>query len=295
MEYGKVLRRAWQITRQWKVLWVLGFVAGLGRGSGGLKDIINPLGWPGWNALPEAAEATNDIGAGAACGMIEIEGALWVVSTIACGALIAGAWQVEDEGSTSFGWAWQVAAPRYWRLVGITILTAVPLIVMGLIAGAVRVSACVGVMAAVVVWLVWLIQVYAQRAAILEGLGWIEAFWRGWQVLKANVGPTLLFGLIFLVIGTIVGEVAAALVRSISAAIILTDDLATLLGIVLGALIGSVVNASTSVTWTLAYREVAAGRASTPRSGLGPRKLHKMRERSKGHLAAQVAVFEAGY
>ena len=31
------------------------------------------------------------------------------------------------------------------------------------------------------------IRIYAERAAVLEGLGWIEAFQRGWDVLKANI------------------------------------------------------------------------------------------------------------
>ena len=299
MEYGKVFRRAWQITWQWKILWVLGFVASLGRGVGGLRDIFSPFSWPGLNALLEAEGATNDIGTGAACGMIDLGIALWAVSTITWGGLIAAVWQVEDEGSTSFGWAWQVVATRFWTLVGIGILTAVPLIVMALIVVAVGVSDGVGVIVAVelavVAWLVWLIQVYAQRAAILEGLGWIEAFKQGWQVLRANIGPTLVLGLIFLVIGTIVDEVAATLMRRITGAIDVTGDLARLLAIVLGALIGSVLNTFTSVTWTLAYRELTAGRGSTPRSELGPRKIRKKRKGPNGHLAARLAVLEAGH
>ena len=35
MDYGKILRRAWEITWRWKVLWLLGFLAALGNGGGG--------------------------------------------------------------------------------------------------------------------------------------------------------------------------------------------------------------------------------------------------------------------
>ena len=35
MDFGKVLSRAWEITWRWKVLWVLGFLAALGQGTGG--------------------------------------------------------------------------------------------------------------------------------------------------------------------------------------------------------------------------------------------------------------------
>ena len=35
MDYGRVLTRAWEITWRWKILWILGFLAALGSGSGG--------------------------------------------------------------------------------------------------------------------------------------------------------------------------------------------------------------------------------------------------------------------
>ncbi|MGD8398342.1 MAG: hypothetical protein PVG11_05750, partial [Anaerolineae bacterium] len=34
MDFGKLLTRAWQITWRWKVLWILGFLASLGSGTG---------------------------------------------------------------------------------------------------------------------------------------------------------------------------------------------------------------------------------------------------------------------
>jgi hypothetical protein len=35
MDYGYVLRRAWEITWRWKVLWIFGFLAGLARATSG--------------------------------------------------------------------------------------------------------------------------------------------------------------------------------------------------------------------------------------------------------------------
>ena len=35
MDYAGVLKRAWEITWRWKVLWILGFLASLGSGGGG--------------------------------------------------------------------------------------------------------------------------------------------------------------------------------------------------------------------------------------------------------------------
>jgi fucose permease len=125
--------------------------------------------------------------------------------------------------------------------------------------------------AIIVSLIVSLIQTYAERAAVLEGMGWIDAFKRGWQVLKTNVGPTLVFWVIFLVIGLVIGGIVLAGVMAIALPIIgavsaTTNDAGAwilvpicgggLIAIILGALIGSVINTFTSATWTLAYREM---------------------------------------
>ena len=105
--------------------------------------------------------------------------------------------------------------------------------------------------------------------AILEGLGWVGAFERGWEVLKANIGPTIIFWLIFLVIGLVIavvvgGTVLAAVVPF--AALFATTApgpwiaaplcFGGLLAVLVFALIGSIVETFTSATWTLAYREM---------------------------------------
>ena len=350
MEYGKVLHRAWQITRQYKVLWVLGFLASLNHGVGGMRSINPLLSMPDWLASRtsmEAAGTITTVAAAVGCGTILIQLALSVASVIARGGLIAGVQQVEDEGSTSIGRAWQVGDKRFWTLVGIGILATMPFIVMALILVVVgvvsgtnlgewfrtlewpdtRIESWLGYTglwycgATIVAWLVWLIQVYAERTAILKGLGWTKAFKQGWRVFKANIGPTLVFGLIFLVIGTIVDETVATFAQPITKAVTLANvgawksvliSAGSLLVIMLGALIGGVVNTFTSVTWTLVYREITAGRRRSRWSELGPQttlqsatgtdedaKGHRRREgKRKGHKrhkVARVAVLEAGH
>ncbi|MCL7452811.1 MAG: hypothetical protein M8467_07155, partial [Anaerolineae bacterium] len=59
MDYGKVLSRAWEITWRWKVLWILGFLASLGRGSSAPSNTgyrMDSSDWPwgqGWQIPPE--------------------------------------------------------------------------------------------------------------------------------------------------------------------------------------------------------------------------------------------------
>jgi len=298
MEYGKVLTRAWQITWRWKILWILGFLASLGQGgSGGGNSnyTISSDDWQKWQIDPEFAGAVIAVIVAVACVAILIAIALWVVSVIARGGLIAAVQQVEEEGSTSFGRAWRAGAKRFWTLFGIGILAVVPLIVVWLISAGVLVASIIGIVegsdtsdaaavlglggigcaglfccgAIILSFVLGLIRTYAERAAVLEGLGWIEAFKRGWQVLKANIGPTLIFWLIFLAIGIFVAGVVFAGVAALAVPVIglltATDVggwimapicCGGLVAIVLGALIGSVVNTFTSATWTLAYREM---------------------------------------
>ena len=300
MDYGKVLKRAWEITWRYKVLWILGFLVSLGQGGGGgggSNYSTSGREWEGWQMDPDLAGTVIAIIVAVACVAILIGIALWVISTIARGGLIAGVQQVEDEGSTSFGRAWRVGVKRFWTLFGITVLTGLPVLLMWLafvgglvvsiigiiegsetsdVASALGVGGigCAGLfccLAVIITFVLSLIQTYADRAAVLEGMGWIDAFKRGWQVLKANIGPTLVFWLIFLVIGLVIGGIVLAGVMAIALPIIgalssTTTDVGAwilvplcgggLIAMLLGALIGSVIQTFTSATWTLAYREM---------------------------------------
>ena len=74
--------------------------------------------------------------------MILIGIALWVVSVIARGGLIAGVQQVEDEGGTRFGQAWRAGRKRFWSLFGIGILAGLPSFLIMMASLAVLLAAC---------------------------------------------------------------------------------------------------------------------------------------------------------
>jgi len=305
MDYGKVLGRAWEITWRWKVLWILGFLAALGSGGGGggggsSSYTTSGSEWPEWwgYTYQEPTFPAGVIAAvvGLACLAIIIGIAIWVVSVIARGGLIAGVRQVEEEGHTSFGRAWRAGARRFWTLFGISILAAIPLIVLvgvGLVilivmfvgsgfafessdaAGAAGIVAsivcggafCCGMV--IVTIILQQIRIYAERAALLEDLGWIAAFSRGWNVLKANIGPTIVFWLIFLAIGIVfflaIAAVLAVTVLPLFAVATNIDPgpwyfvpicCGGLIAVVAAALINAIVQTFTSATWTLAYRDM---------------------------------------
>jgi hypothetical protein len=303
MDYGKILTRAWEITWRWKILWVLGFLAALGSGGGGgggggSSYTSSGNEWPWGYGYHEPYIPPGLVAAiiGVACLALLIGIAIWVASVIARGGLIAGVQQVEEEDHTSFGLAWRAGARRFWTLFGISVLAAIPLIILVLVgvvviimmfvgsgfaftssdaAGATGIVAsilcggtlCCGMVIATII--LQQIRIYAERAAILEDLGWIEAFSRGWNVLKANLGPTIVFWLIFLVIGlaffiaiAVVLGVAAlpfiALVANIDSGPWLLAPICCggLVFVIAAALINAIVQTFTSATWTLAYREM---------------------------------------
>jgi hypothetical protein len=304
MDYAKVLRRAWEITWRWKVLWILGFLASLGSGGGGGGptystnggEDFDPSRWGGELFGPEVWAGIAGIVLALLCLFLLIAIALWVISIIARGGLIAGVQQVEDEGSTSFGQAWRVGRSRFWTLFGIAVLAAIPFLILavglaivfalGILfavgasefseaagAGGILTAICLGgafccgmVLLAIVLDQ---IRTYAERAAILEGLGWIDAFKRGWQVLTENLGPTIIFWLIFFAIGLVlVALIMGALVAVAAPLFVIFGNVEPgpwivaplccggLLAVIVFALIGAVVETFTSATWTLVYREL---------------------------------------
>jgi len=299
MDYGRILSRAWEITWRWKILWVLGFLATLGTGgaSGQPSYSFDSSDWGGTTYSQQIPPGIIGLLVGAGCLVILLAIALWVISTIARGGLIAGVQQVEEEGSTGFKQAWRVGVKRFWTLFGIGILAGLPtflLLVVGIgslvvlilltvsgfetsdAAGATGIVAsvlCGGTLCCGAILLSLLlaqIRLYAERAAILEEFGWIDAFGRGWQVLKQNVGPTLILWIIFFVIGMVVGGLIfgamAVAVAPMFALFAHTDPgawllvpvcLGGLLGAIVFALISSVVQTFTSASWTLAYRQLA--------------------------------------
>ena len=310
MDYGKVLGRAWEITWRWKVLWILGFLASLGSGGGGGGGSNAYTGnggdfnidkWtqgiPPGDFLPAISGMIGIIIA-IVCVLFIIFIALWVVSVIARGGLIAGVQQVEDEGATTFRTAWVAGRKKFWTLFGLGILAAIPMIILifaGIIllglgiavsVGAMDISETAGIAGIVMISVLCggflccgmiilgivleQIRVYGERAAILDDLGWIEAFKRGWQVLKENLGATIIFWFIFFGIGIVIFVISFAIIAAIAAPflllllpsvdpgtwLIVPACFAGLVTVIVFILIKSVVTTFTSATWTLAYREM---------------------------------------
>lgn len=306
MDFGKVLGRAWEITWRWKMLWVLGFLAALGQGGGGSypqynytfseQDIEPWLYKPGY-ALEEFLGGIFALVIGLCCLAVIIAIVLWVISIIARGGLIAAVQQVELEGETSFGKAWRAGARKFWSLFGLGFLAALPiilLVIVGIIIFSVGIFSGVSLLElnedAGIISMIFItigcggflccglfiltivleqIRIYGERAALLEDLGWIDAFKRGWQVLVENIGATLILWLIFFALGIVIFGITFVVIMILMVpmmGLFLTTDpgwqlfiplcLGGAVGTIVYAVIRSIIVAFTSSTWTLAFMEL---------------------------------------
>ena len=306
MDFGKVLGRAWEITWRWKMLWVLGFLAALGQGGGGSnpqynytfsdQDFERWLYQPGY-AAEEILGGVFALVIGLCCLALIIVIVLWVVSIIARGGLIAGVQQVEVEGETSFGKAWSAGARKFWTLFGLGFLAALPIILLvivgiiffsiGIFTGVslLEVSEDAGIASMIFITLACggflccgmliltivleQIRIYGERAAMLEDLGWIDAFKRGWQVLIENLGATIILWLIFLALGIVIFGITFVIMMVLMVpllGLVFVDEpgwqlfiplcLGGAVGTIIYAVIRSIIVAFTSSTWTLAFMEL---------------------------------------
>jgi len=240
--FGEVLTRAWQIIWKHKVLWIFGILASCGRSSGSFNSSsrwssnngptpnLPPqvMQWLQWieNHLTQFIAIT-----------VAIVCVIWVVtislSAIGKIGLIRGTAQAEGGAEKLiFGQLFSESMPYFWRMFGLSLILAIPLLIVfvilfaGLIAFAISASggnhnSAIGLVAMVpiligcvcllipVMFVLGMIFNQAQRAIVLEELGVMPAISRGWDIFRANLGPIILMAIILTIIGVVVGLVFA--------------------------------------------------------------------------------------
>ena len=302
MDFGKLLSRSWQIVWNNKFLFVIGFLAALGSGGGSGGGIFN------FGSFDESsfADPTNLAGraelfwsqyAGliiaAVCILFLISIVIWLISLTAQAGLIDAVDHIDEGGSSSFGEAWAAGVSKLLSLVGLSLLLAIPFVLLGLMAAAVGIgavftdgAALFGVLGIVIACLACLlvplglfIQIlypFSQRAIVLQNKGAVESISHGWHVMRENVGDAIILIVIAIAI-TFIYSFAAALVVIPLALLALGPALASgliagdlnMMTIVLGVggllcvgLFAAVINAILvtyrSAFMTLGYKHLAA-------------------------------------
>lgn len=141
MDYSDLLRGAWRVARRHKYLWLLGLFAteggcGLSGGSPNIRGSFG--GGDGYDSLsPHASEFGEWIAhnwallAALLLGLLALGIALWVISIISTGGLIAGSDAAHAGVPSGLGAAWSAGVHNFWRLFGMWLLVfAVALVVV---------------------------------------------------------------------------------------------------------------------------------------------------------------------
>lgn len=236
MDFGEVLKTAWKITWRFKVLWLFGILASCGSRSGGgfnsgystssSKTPGAPPNLP--PGFPEDVQRLirffeNPAVLAGLLGLICLVVLVTLfISTMGRIGLIRGALAAEGGAERlTFGGLWRESTPYFWRVLGLTLLFALPFfIIFGLAAvgivlalanvGTAEEGAAVGLMflllcplACVVLLLSFLLGLVfpqAENAIVVENRSFLNGLQRGWEVFAGNLGPILILWLILFLI-----------------------------------------------------------------------------------------------
>jgi hypothetical protein len=225
---------------------------------------------------------------------------IWAItiflSTIGKVGLIRGTFQAE--GGTEkliFGQLFSESMPYFWRVFGLSLIVAIPVLVVfavliaGLVAFAISASngndaAQVGVIGLIplligcfcllipVMFVVGMIIRQTENAIVLEDLRVLPAISRGWEIFRANLGPIILMAIILFILGLVVGLVIAIpiLVIVVPAAItfalgnqqnwtpMIFAGICLCLYIPVTWVLNGILTAYTESAWTLTYLRLTA-------------------------------------
>jgi hypothetical protein len=249
MDYGQVITDAWRITWNNKYLWVLGFLAALTSvGSSGNSSRYS-FG-EGDFANPDQAMRMGALALGLVCifGIIGI--VLWLVSIAARAGLVDAVNRLDDGETLTLREAFSGGTKAMWRLLGVYLLTYLPLILVGIVVTIVAIAATGGAVAmaniaenpdelmtgglvggfgllalCLCLFLCALIPVtfvlnfvaeFGARATVIHKMRITESISRGWQVFRANLGPVILMSVLLFVIGIMVSVVLGMIMLPLS-------------------------------------------------------------------------------
>jgi hypothetical protein len=233
MDYGGILKRTWEITWRNKALWILGILAscnGGGRGgAGGGNFSGGNFRGQGLGDAGQAFEQFADnetfwvVVAIAAIVLLGLSLLFLALGVIGQGGLIA-AFHKADQGVTlSLAEAFRYGVERFWRMLGLQIIVGLVFLVLFLILLLPILAATVLTLGVALICLLPLLCLliplgltvpiflqFAQMAIVVEGRGIMDSIRRAWEVIRGNVGPVLVMGLI-LVVGSFFAQTFFAL------------------------------------------------------------------------------------
>jgi hypothetical protein len=290
--FGEILTRAWQIIWRHKVLWIFGILAGCGRGGGGGSGGGQVRG-SGDQPFPQLEQFFQQIGQW-------IENNPWIVAvlillvillvilsiflgTIGRIGLIKGTSQAEAGAERlNFGQLFSESMPYFWRVFGLSflifllaMLVFIPLALGGTLFSVLTAgigAICLLPLICLIVPLLWVLSVVIEQAnvaIVLENLSIGDGFRRGWEVVRANLGPIIVMTLIIFIGSGIIGffiaiPLIAAVAPLIFSAVSNTTSPIWITLICCAAyfpillILSGILNSYVQSVWTLTYMRLTA-------------------------------------
>lgn len=309
MDYGELVTRAWTIFWRFRYVWLLGILGGASE-FGGTSNFPGSYNIGGSSRAGRTgnlpAEVSDWLTANvglllALLGLLLLLALVYfVISCISTGALIRAGAEHDAERPFGLGLAWQAGRQAFWRILGLRLLLFVlvllvaavlgALIVVGMVSGlndrpagvAIAVVAGVGlVLLLIPVGIAFSIAVpFGTRAIVLEQRGILDALSRGFRLLFARLGRSLLVWLIGVGFGLLAGIVLALAVVVVALALgliglavyaafgvgaaLAAGAVLLLLFIVATVVMAGLPGAYISLYWTLAFRRMEIDRQPAP-------------------------------
>jgi hypothetical protein len=292
MDFGNVLKRAWEIIWKFKVLWIFGILASCGQASSSSGSNSGyRYSSQSNNISPQIEQWFASLSPGLIALLIVIAIivvlALIVIAillgTVGRVGLIRGTVKAEQGAERlTFGELWREGLAYFWRVFGLNLLIGVIIflaVVVLTILGVVLTIGTLGIFVLCllpilclfipVAWAIYVIVEQANIALVVENLGITDAIKRGWQVVLDNIGSMIVMSLILilgvsLIGGAIIGlpliivsaPAIAGVATGTSEAIrngLIISGLFFIVYLPVLLLVSGILRAYTSSAWTLTY------------------------------------------
>jgi hypothetical protein len=275
MDYGGLVKKALEIMWKFKYLWIFGFFLEFGSGGGSIfgnlpDKVYHPLRDTFGCLLMSAVLILIAVG-------LLIAIVLLIMYIISQGGMIHCVWRMQMGESPTFRDGWDAGIKNFLRILGISILMLILIFMSAVITIGPFVLLIIslkvlGILSGFILFPIFLvllvtlllIDLYATRICVIENKGVFDSITGGWEMLKNNLVPSLVMGLIG--IGStfvyVTAFVLVGLLLAVPFIIIAAVNLVT--GIFLGVIVGLVFMGIVSAMWgtyidslwTLAYLEM---------------------------------------
>lgn len=230
MDFGYVIKRAWQIIWKFKVLWIFGILASCGQASNsGGQNSGYRYSFSGndVNLSPRIEQFFNQLNPAIVALLIAIAiiVALFLIviaillGTVGRVGLIRGTVKAEQGAEKlTFGELWREGLSYFWRVFGLNLLIGIIIFLAVVILAILAVVFTIGTLGLFVLCLlpiicvlipvVWAISVIIEQAnvaLVVENLGIMDAINRGWQVVRNNIGSMIVMSLILFLGVSLIG------------------------------------------------------------------------------------------